>query len=400
MNSLSEYILSIHPQKIAIITSMYPPYPEGVQHLWGGVEIDLEDLISSLYQNSVEIRIISLHYIKSNNTKEVDVTRIGTYTPYVLSGKKKAFLEFIYKEFFRPLIFLRLTRLLKFEKPDLVLIGKTYQFSLAIYVACRVLHIPYIIRYDWTCPSYPKEEPCTIRNAFDCPDCIEKFMGVKVPKLVKRMAPFYLVPLFFLKRYFWNKSKLVSVVSEHYKPIIEAFGVNPNKIEIASPKSTLHVDGNEVQRLRFLYKKENECIILFVGRIESEKGILLLLEALEHPLLQTKKFKLIIVGTGNLTPAVLSAAQNDKRILYIGVVPHFQVGNYYAISDLVVIPSVVPESYGLVAIEAVSMDKPVIGFNIGGLKETLTNCRRGILVEGISAENLAMEIKNFIDNSL
>jgi glycosyltransferase involved in cell wall biosynthesis len=225
-------------------------------------------------------------------------------------------------------------------------------------------------------------------------------MRIKVPKPIKKIAPFYLVPLFFLKRYFWNKSILVSVVSEHYKQIIESFGVNSNKIEIAPPKSTLQTDGTEIQRLAFLYKKGNECIILFVGRIELEKGILLLLKALEDPLLQKKDFKLLIVGTGNLTPAVLSAAQNDKRIIYVGVVPHSEVGNYYTISDLVVIPSVVPESYGLVAVEAISMNKPVIGFNIGGLKETLTNCRRGILVEGISAENLAMEIKNFIDNSL
>jgi glycosyltransferase involved in cell wall biosynthesis len=399
MNSLSDYILSLHPQKVAIIASMYPPYPDGVQHLWGGTEIDIEDLVSSLHQNSVQTRILSLHYIQPSNKTETDITRIGTYTPYVLSGKRKALLDFIYKEFFRPLIFMRLIRLLKAEKPDLVIIGKTYQFSLAIYVACRVLHLPYIIRYDWTCPSYPKEELCTIRNAFDCPDCLERNMMIKVPKPVKKMAPFYLVPLFILKRYFWNRSLNVMVVSRFYEQIALSFGINPLKIQIAPPKSQLRLDYKEILKLKSLYKKENEFIILFVGRLEFEKGILLLLKAFELlKVTKTKNLKLLIVGTGNLASAVNTASKKDSRIVDIGLVPHSKVGNYFAIADLVVVPSIVSEAYGLVAIEALSLDKPVIGFNIGGLKEILINSQRGFLVDSMSAESMAQGINYYIDN--
>jgi glycosyltransferase involved in cell wall biosynthesis len=395
MNSLSEYIISLRPQKVALISSMYPPYPDGIQPLWGGIEIDIEDLVTSLEKKSIQTYVISLHYCKPVDKKEVDIDRIGTYIPYILSGRKKSLFYFWYKELFRPLIFLRLIRVLKKRKPNIVVIGKTYQLSLAIYIACHLLNLPYIVRYDWTCPSYPKEEPCTIRSAFDCPDCIEKTMGVKVPKLFKVSAPLYFVPLFFLKRYFWNKSKRVSVVSEHYRGIIESFGVNSNKIMIDPPTSRLQMDENELKRITLLYKKKNEYIILFVGRIESEKGILLLLDALTRPILQMKKFKIIIIGTGSLAEVVTAASQQDKRIVYLGAIPHSQIGNYYALTDLVIIPSIVPESYGLVAIEAMSIDKPIVGFNLGGLKELLSDYKQGILIEEINADDLAHAINKF-----
>jgi glycosyltransferase involved in cell wall biosynthesis len=397
MNSLSEYILSLHPRKVAVIASMYPPYPEGVQQLWGGTEIDIEYLVRSLHNSSVQTDVISLHYIKPHDQREEGITRIGTYTPYVLSGNKKSLVDFTYKELFRPIFFLKLIRALKKDKPDVVVIGKTYQFSLAIYVACLILHLPYIVRYDWSCPAYPKEVPCTIRNAFDCPDCFERTRGIKIPKLVKSLAPLYFVPLFFLKRYFWNRSIKVSVVSQFYRQVGESFGIYPGLIEVAPPKSQLRAENREIQRLKSLYKKENTIIILFIGRIELDKGILLLLEAFELPILKNEDIKLLIVGTGNLESSVHAAAQRDSRIEYIGLVPHAQVGNYFSIADLVVVPSIVPEAYGLVASEAVSLNKPVIGFEIGGLKEIFNKSENGFLVKGVTAEGLAQKISWVID---
>jgi glycosyltransferase involved in cell wall biosynthesis len=189
------------------------------------------------------------------------------------------------------------------------------------------------------------------------------------------------------------------VVSRFYEQIALSFGINPLKIQIAPPKSQLRLDYKEILKLKSLYKKENEFIILFVGRLEFEKGILLLLKAFELlKVTKTKNLKLLIVGTGNLASAVNTASKKDSRIVDIGLVPHSKVGNYFAIADLVVVPSIVSEAYGLVAIEALSLDKPVIGFNIGGLKEILINSKRGFLVDSMSAESMAQGINYYIDN--
>ena len=94
---------------------------------------------------------------------------------------------------------------------------------------------------------------------------------------------------------------------------------------------------------------------------------------------------------------VEGAAKRNRNITYIGLVPHEQIGNYYAIADLVVIPSIVPEGYGLVAEEAMSLDKTVIGFKIG-VKGILKNYEKGILVEEISAETLAEKVRSVVKN--
>jgi UDP-N-acetylglucosamine:(glucosyl)LPS alpha-1,2-N-acetylglucosaminyltransferase len=71
---------------------------------------------------------------------------------------------------------------------------------------------------------------------------------------------------------------------------------------------------------------------------------------------------------GRLDHLVEEAVKNDRRIIYIGMAPHEQVRKYYAIADLVVIPSIVPEGLPVVAEEAISLNKPILGFNIGALK--------------------------------
>ena len=395
MNSLSDYILTLRPNKVALITSMYPPYPEGVQQLWGGVEIDLEDLVSSLTKEGVDVRILSFDYIKPMNGEQDLVERVGIYTPYVLFEGRRKFLDFAYKEFFRPIIFKGVLRYLDKEKPDYVVIGKTYQFSLAIYAACRLLNIPYIIRYDWSCPSNPKDESCTFHDKLHCTSCIERTTGVKIPKIGKIAAPLYFLPLFALKKLFWNKSLKVTVVSQFFQNVAISFGVDPGKIIIIPPTSKLSVDKKKIEDLRDSLNKENFFLVLYAGRLEPEKGINVLLDAFTHNSLKNEKIKLLVVGTGRMADLVQEISRKDPRIMYAGLIPHEEIGNYFAIADLIAIPSIVPESYCLVAEEALSLGKKIIGFNMGGLKELAERDKKVILIQ-MGVENLARGIKSFI----
>jgi len=284
--------------------------------------------------------------------------------------------------------------LLRKEKPDLVLIGKTYQFSLATYLACILLGIAYVVRYDWLCPTYPKDEPCSFSDRFRCADCVEKTSGMRIPMIAKIAASFYFVPLFQLKRILWNRSQKVLVTSDFYKTFVESFGVKSDKIEIIPPKSELKADIGVVKELERRYKSDGKLILLYVGRLEPEKGVELLLDASEN--LKEEKIKLLIAGTGRLVQLVKDAIKKNGRIVYLGLVPHGDLGSYYAIADLVVIPSVVPESGALVVEEAISMEKPVIGFKQGATKQVLGSYGKGILVDEINAIALSTAIKGFL----
>ena len=72
-------------------------------------------------------------------------------------------------------------------------------------------------------------------------------------------------------------------------------------------------------------------------------------------------------------------------------VPYEKVPCLYAGSDIVVFPSIWPEPFGRIAIEAIAAGKPVIGSAIGGIKETIA-ASSGILVAPGNVEELRKAI--------
>ena len=64
----------------------------------------------------------------------------------------------------------------------------------------------------------------------------------------------------------------------------------------------------------------------------------------------------------------------------------------YKISDLVVSPSIEPEAFGRVAVEAQSMEKPIVASDIGGFNETIIDNKTGFLFESGNAEALSKKI--------
>ncbi len=64
----------------------------------------------------------------------------------------------------------------------------------------------------------------------------------------------------------------------------------------------------------------------------------------------------------------------------------------YKVSDIVVSASIEPEAFGRVAVEAQSMEKPIIASNIGGSNETIVDEKTGFLFESNNAKSLSQKI--------
>ena len=64
----------------------------------------------------------------------------------------------------------------------------------------------------------------------------------------------------------------------------------------------------------------------------------------------------------------------------------------YKVSDIIISPSIEPEAFGRVAVEAQSMEKLIIASNIGGSNETIINEKTGLLFEAGDAESLSKKI--------
>ncbi len=140
--------------------------------------------------------------------------------------------------------------------------------------------------------------------------------------------------------------------------------------------------------------------LLFAGRIVPEKGLDVLVKALEL-LKDTNRWTLEVCGTGksrDVMPIVkLSRGLGiADRISWPGSVDNVQ--QHIADSDVVIMPSIAPESFGLVILEAASHGVPAIASNNGAQPEIITDGVDGILVTSGDYEALARAIRALIDD--
>ncbi len=135
--------------------------------------------------------------------------------------------------------------------------------------------------------------------------------------------------------------------------------------------------------------------ILFAGRLESYKGVHVLIEALNY-LPATTQIK--IVGVGPDEARLKMIAGKDKRVEFLGFVPGNELWKMMAQAAVVVAPSIWNEPYGLVALEAMCQGTPIIVAKSGGLPEILGESQAGIVVPAGDARALASAISAIVSH--
>ncbi len=152
-------------------------------------------------------------------------------------------------------------------------------------------------------------------------------------------------------------------------------------------------------RIRPPEREPEDNIILFVGRLVYRKGLHVLVKALQR--IKGRDFKLYVVGGGYMEiPArMLAKAYGvEDKVEFLGVVPEDVKIELYRRAKIVVVPSILNESFGIVALEAMAAGRPVIASRVGGLEDVVVNGETGILVEPGSEEQLAEAIELLLDD--
>lgn len=148
--------------------------------------------------------------------------------------------------------------------------------------------------------------------------------------------------------------------------------------------------------------RKQDFVIVFSGRLNSEKGILELIEAIGR-LKDFPNIKLLVIGSSfygsshSADPFIESlkakAANLNDRIIFTGFIPYEQMPNFLQLADVAAIPSVWDDPFPTTVLEAQAMGLPIIATRRGGIPEEVTEAN-AILLDTNSQlpENLANAI--------
>ena len=386
-------------KKICIITDQFPPYPADITVMRGGVDIGLEQLALEFIDHDIEVLVISQHYVEPLASGDRDyVRRVKRYVPYSIEKDKiKNGVRFVLNESFNPLTYLKIKKILKEERPEAVLIGGTRQFSMAPMFATLSLKIPLHIRYDWLCPVYPKTEPCFIKERIgNCGACMEGLLNTEMNKFIKVTFGIFTSLIYLAKVRLWNKATSILPVNNFYSNLYHKLDIMPENTHVI-PTSRKIVKVPLTDKKLLELRERTKIIMLYVGRLSPEKGILMLLDCFEKIDMKKHGVKFLIAGDGILKEDVEKIIENNSEISYLGWQTKEQLSELYQVSDAIIIPSTVPEGHPRSAVEAMTFDKVIIGFDIGGLQEIFEKYENSRPVKEVSKEELLKEIFKYLN---
>jgi len=170
------------------------------------------------------------------------------------------------------------------------------------------------------------------------------------------------------------KDELIGLGFPREKIQVSYNGVDPQKYD---PQT---VSKDDIKRIRAKYGiKDDEYMLLFLGRLVGVKGIDKLIMAMPHILSKIPSAKLVIVGVGDLQEYLTNLTAITKMGDYVkfcfDFIPEEERIAHYAACDIAVFPSYY-EPFGIVALEAMSMEKPVVvgAAGVSGMREIVICC--------------------------
>ena len=195
---------------------------------------------------------------------------------------------------------------------------------------------------------------------------------------------------------------IFSHIKENYSDFLKAKkkflvifrGIN---VDYFDPSTKLETDEKKLLQ-KWEINKEKK-IILVPGRLTSWKGQELLIEAINLVKIELgyEAFHVVILGSDQgrdlYKKKLIRLTEQYRLTNQIKFINHCKdMALAYHVSDIVVSPSIEPEAFGRVAVEAQSMQKLIIASNIGGSNETIINEKTGFLFEAGNAKSLSEKI--------
>ena len=192
-----------------------------------------------------------------------------------------------------------------------------------------------------------------------------------------------------------HADKIITVSKRTKGLIVLKYGINPDKIEVV-------YNAVEKRDTTTLKTKEtspfvNDKIVLFLGRITSQKGPEYFLNAANMALKKVKNLRFIMAGSGDLGRSMIESVAGldiTDRFHFTGFLSPRERERLFKMADLYIMPSV-SEPFGITPLEALEYEVPIIVSKQSGVVEVLEN---PTTVDFWDVEDLSKNIIYLLEN--
>jgi len=342
---------------IGFITSEYP-HPK-VKHA-AGIATSIKNLAVALVKKGVTITVFVYHQIESDIIQDE-----GVEIHLIAKHSYKYFTWYFYRKYIEHYV----NKIVIENNIDILEAADWTGIT-----AFMRLKAPLVIRFHGSDAYFCKLDGRK-----------QKFKNFMFEKLALKKASAYIAPTTFAGT---QTQKI--------------FGLNKTKIKTIHYGLQLEHFENEFPEIY------NRNTILYIGTIIRKKGVLKLAEIFNKVITENTEVQLILIGgdssdietgessTYKLMEAILS---NDakKHVNYLGKIPYQQVKEHIKKAHVCVYPSFA-ETLGMVTIESMAMQKPVVNTSIGWAQELIDDGTNGFLVHPSKTDDYASQIIKLLNN--
>lgn len=254
------------------------------------------------------------------------------------------------------------------------LLGRRRQAGAWVYMCLSLAHEEYLSR---TPP------------AVSAADAVRRAVNARARLWIERMA--------------MRRCDTVIVMSEFMRRrVVAVHGIRNDKIRVlpgAADLSCFSQSGHRPAIRRDLKLPANRTILLTVRNLVPRMGLEHLIKAVGLLDEERPGLLLLIGGEGSLRESLdrlIRTLGLTAHVRLLGFIPEEQLSRYYQAADLVVMPTLELEGFGLVTVEALACGTPVLGTPVGALPEVLSRVDPMLLAEGTDEGALAAAIRRVL----
>jgi len=199
-----------------------------------------------------------------------------------------------------------------------------------------------------------------------------------------------------------DKTDFFIAVSDSVKESAVKVGIPKNKIKVISTGVDLRIfdpSKYSIKECKTKFRLSNKPVITYVGSIQKEKGIEILIHAVSKLVSQFDCI-LNLCGSGQFEDDAKNICKklNMTKNTFFWNLSRESIPEMLAASDIIVVPSLLPEALGKITLEAMAMKKPIIASRTRGYEELINNGINGILVKPNDIDGLSESLKILLED--